>query len=165
MDGSDLGWHFHGDRRLCSHHSVLLLGRSHRGDYFVWHQSGATLSRGRIEIADHDPFLVGIRSGNDLDWRHRCSRHIRAWACFRRTRLTRRAEQKAYRLRRWFRHALTICIPKSGLRDPVTGIERNIAIQPVMRGSLVEPGIWGIYTRLARTMQRNCRANLTDSWL
>ena len=50
------------------------------GDYFFRHQFGRALSRGRIEIADHHPFLVGIRSGNDLDRRHRRSRHLRTRA-------------------------------------------------------------------------------------
>ncbi len=78
MAQSELGLSEH---RFPNHHSVLFLGRSDGRHYFLRHQFSRALSRGRIEIADHDPFLVGIRSGNDLDRHHRRSRHLRAGTC------------------------------------------------------------------------------------
>ena len=81
MDRCDLSWHLDRDRRFRSHHSVLFLGRNDGGDYFFRHQFNCPLSRRRIEIADHHPILVGVRSGNDLDRYHRRSRHLRTGTC------------------------------------------------------------------------------------
>ena len=80
LDCCDLGRRLHRDRRLCSDHSILFHGRHDAVSHFVRHQFGRALSGRRGEIAHHDPFLVGVGFGNDVDRRHRCRRDLRAWS-------------------------------------------------------------------------------------
>ncbi len=68
-------------------HSVLFLGRTDGRHYFLRYQFSRALSRGRIEIADHHPFLVGIGVRDDLDRCYRRGRHVRAGTCVWRFRL------------------------------------------------------------------------------
>src|SRR5207244_13442037 len=73
VDCRVLGWDFHRDWRFRSNYSILFLGRNYGGNSFLQHQFSGALSCRRIEIVDHDPFLVGFGSGNDVD-RHYCRR-------------------------------------------------------------------------------------------
>src|SRR5213595_3356832 len=73
VDGRVLGWDFHRDWRFRSNYSILFLGRNYGGNSFLQHQFSGALSCRRIEIVDHDSFLVGFGSGNDVD-RHYCRR-------------------------------------------------------------------------------------------
>src|SRR6266481_2060807 len=78
MDCCDVGCHLHRNRRFCSNHSIFFLRWNYRGNHFLRHQFGSAFYCRRIEIADHDPLLVGVGLGDDLDWHYRCRRHLRA---------------------------------------------------------------------------------------
>src|SRR6266481_630332 len=72
MDRRVISRHIRGNRRVCSYYSILLFRRPRCRYRFLRNQSRRALCRRRPEIADHHAFVVGIRSGDDLDWHHRC---------------------------------------------------------------------------------------------
>ena len=76
MDRRVLGWDLDCNRGVYSDYTVLFLGRRPSGNHVLWHQFGGAFSRRRVEIIDHDPFLVGVGPGNDLDRYHRRRRDV-----------------------------------------------------------------------------------------
>src|SRR5438874_1164809 len=82
MECCIVGRHFDCNRRVCADHSVLFLRRPGCRYRFVWDQSGRAFCRWSTQIADHDPLVVGIGSGDDLDWHHRCCSYVRPRARF-----------------------------------------------------------------------------------
>ncbi len=51
--------------------------RHFRSRRLICDQFGCALCRRGAEVAHHDPFLVGVRFGDDVDWRNRGCRHVR----------------------------------------------------------------------------------------
>src|SRR5438874_7223817 len=87
MDCCDVGCHLHSHRRFCANYSILFLRWHDCGRHFFRHQFGSALCGRRVEVADHHPFLVGVRFGDDLDWHHCCCGYLRARARLRCLRL------------------------------------------------------------------------------
>jgi hypothetical protein len=77
MAQSELGLSEH---RFPNHWTAALRRPRCRSRFFR-NQSRRALCRRRPQIADHDPFVVGVRLGDDVDWRHRRGRHVRAGTC------------------------------------------------------------------------------------
>src|SRR6059058_5652831 len=78
MDCCDVGCHLHSHRRFCANYSILFLRWHDCGRHFFRHQFGSALRGRRVKVADHHPFLVGVRFGDDLDWHHCCCGYLRA---------------------------------------------------------------------------------------
>src|SRR4029077_10973452 len=75
--------------------------------------------RRRPQIADHDPFVVGVRLGDDVDWRHRRGRHVRAGTCVWRFGLRPHASLERVCWGFEYLAAYLVCVPSAqGVRTP-----------------------------------------------